>query len=232
MAVPAPRVKICGITNLEDAELAAGHGAWALGLIFFPPSPRRCSIEAAERIGAAMHRRAEICGVFVNATLDEIESTADRARLTMVQLHGDEGPAYCAEVARRTGARVIKSRQVRTAADLRSLEPFHTDYHLLDSHARGLRGGTGEPFDWRMLRGRRQAVPLILSGGLTPENVGGAIARVRPFAVDVASGVEAEPGRKDPGRLAAFFAAVTEARAAPADAEADAPEAATPEAAA
>jgi phosphoribosylanthranilate isomerase len=135
-----------------------------------------------------------------------VVAAADRIGLTMLQLHGDEGPAYCAQAARRTGCRVMKAVQVRTQADLRALEPFHTDFHLLDAHARGLRGGTGETFDWDLLRGRRAKVPTILSGGLTPDNVADGIALAAPFAVDVASGVEAEPGRKDPGKLEAFFA--------------------------
>ena len=205
------RVKICGTTNLDDAERAAALGAWAVGLIFHPPSPRRCSREEAARIAAALRRRVEVCGVFVNETLDRLADVADAVGLTMVQLHGDEGPAYCAEAARRTGLKVVKARQVRSGADLTALEPFHTDYHLLDAHSPGLRGGTGDTFDWELAARRRTRTPVIVSGGLRPENVGEAIAVARPFGVDVASGVEAEPGRKDPARLEAFFAAVREA---------------------
>jgi phosphoribosylanthranilate isomerase len=207
------RVKICGTTNLDDAERAATLGAWAVGLIFHAPSPRRCSQEEAARIAAALRRRAEVCGVFVNQPLDRVADIADGVGLTMVQLHGDEGPAYCAEVARRTGLRVIKARQVRSGADLVALQAFHTDFHLLDAHAPGLRGGTGETFDWSLAARRRSHAPVIVSGGLRPENVGEAIGVARPFAVDVASGVEAEPGRKDPERLEAFFAAVHKATA-------------------
>ena len=170
------------------------------------------------RIAAALRRRAEVCGVFVNETLDRVATTADQVGLTVVQLHGDEGPAFCAEVARRTGLKVIKAARVRSAADLIALEPFHTDFHLFDAHAPGRRGGTGETFDWTLVARRRSREPLILSGGLTPDNVGEAIRVARPFAVDVASGVEAEPGRKDPARLEAFFAAV--GQAAPAEAPA------------
>jgi phosphoribosylanthranilate isomerase len=207
------RVKICGTTNLDDAERAAALGAWAVGVIFHPPSPRRCSRDEAARIAAALRRRAEVCGVFVNESLDRVADVADGVGLTMVQLHGDEGPAYCAEVARRTGLRVIKARPVRSGADMLALEPFHTDFHLLDAHAPGLRGGTGETFDWALVARRRGRAPVIVSGGLRPENVGEAIGVARPFGVDVASGVEAEPGRKDPERLEAFFAAVREATA-------------------
>jgi phosphoribosylanthranilate isomerase len=125
----------------------------------------------------------------------------------MLQLHGDEGPAYCAEAARRTGCRVIKAVQVRDAGDLQALEPFRTDFHLLDAHSRDLRGGTGETFDWKLVNAHRGPAPVITSGGLRPENVADAIAATRPYAVDVASGVEASPGRKDPARMEAFFEA-------------------------
>jgi phosphoribosylanthranilate isomerase len=206
--MPGPRVKICGNTNLADATRAVELGAWALGLIFYERSPRSCRIAEAEAITASLRRRAELCGVFVNATLDRVAGLADRLGLTMVQLHGDEGPAYCAEVARRTGCRVAKAVRVRSLADMRRIEAFHTDFHLLDSFARDLRGGTGVPFDWELVRRRRGDVPIILSGGLTADNVGQGIATARPFAVDVASGVEAEPGIKDPARLEAFFEAV------------------------
>jgi phosphoribosylanthranilate isomerase len=201
------KVKICGTTNLDDARRAADLGAWAIGLIFYPDSPRRVREAEAAEIAAALRRRVEVVGVFVNATLDHVVGTADGIGLTMLQLHGDEGPAYCAEAARRTGCEVIKAAQVRSQADLRALEPFHTDFHLLDAHSRDQRGGTGITFDWELVRLRRSPQPLIVSGGLTPENVAEAIAATRPFAVDVASGVEAEPGRKDPAKLEAFFAA-------------------------
>jgi phosphoribosylanthranilate isomerase len=208
------RVKICGITNLDDAEHAAALGAWAVGLIFYPPSPRRCRLDAAERIAAALRRRTDVCGVFVNEKLDRVVELADRVGLTMLQLHGDEGPAYCAEAARRTGLKVAKARGISTRADLAALGTYHTDFHLLDARTDDLRGGTGETFDWSLVAQRSSPEPAIVSGGLRPENVAEAIAVVRPFGVDVASGVEAEPGRKDPARLEAFFAAV---RGAPAE---------------
>ncbi len=200
-------VKICGTTSLADAELAADLGAWAVGMIFHPPSPRRCREEDAVEIAAAMRRRVEVCGVFVNAELDDVAAMADRIGLTMLQLHGDEGPSFCAEAARRTGCRVIKAKQVRSLADLQALEPFHTDFHLLDAHHEDLRGGTGRNFDWELVTQRHSPQPLIVSGGLHAGNVPEAIAATRPYAVDVASGVEAEPGRKDPDKLAAFMSA-------------------------
>jgi phosphoribosylanthranilate isomerase len=202
------RVKTCGITNLDDVNDCAELGAWAVGLIFWPESPRACAIEDAEEIGAALHRRLEVAGVFVNATLDHVAATADRAGLTLLQLHGDEGPAYCAEAARRTGCKVMKAVRVKDAAHVRGLRAFHTDYHLLDAYVPGTPGGTGESFNWELARMHEGPAQVVLSGGLTPDNVAEAIAAARPFAVDSASGTEAAPGRKDPARLRAFFRAV------------------------
>jgi len=202
------KIKFCGMTVLDDAELAVAAGAWAIGLIFWPRSPRRCDPVTAAEIAAAVRRRVEVAGVFVNATLDHVTEIADATGLTMLQLHGDEGPAYCAEAARRTGCKVIKAVRVRSGADVQVLGSFHTDYHLLDSYTAGVPGGTGETFAWEIARAHRGRVPVILSGGLDPGNVGEAIAAVRPFAVDVASGVERAPGKKDPDKLQAFAAAV------------------------
>lgn len=219
-------IKICGITCLPDAELAVELGAWAIGMIFYAGSPRACSDDQALRIAAALRRRVQLCGVFVNAPLDRVLASADELGLTLLQFHGDEGPAYCAEAARRSGAQVIKAVQVESVGEVRDVERFHVDYHLLDARARSdarraLRGGTGESFDWSLLRARHTRVPLILSGGLSAENVADALTALaplgpaaQPFALDTASGTEAAPGRKDPERLRAFFAAVREANAA------------------
>ena len=207
----APRIKLCGITSRDDALLAVDAGAWAVGCILWPGSPRACDPAEAARIAATVRRRAHVCGVFVNASLDHVAGLVDGIGLTMVQLHGDEGPAFCSEVARRTGAKVVKAAAVRGLADIRTLEAFHTDYHLLDAHRSGMRGGTGETFDWELVRTRRSKIPLVLSGGLRPENVADAIAAVHPFAVDTASGTEASPGVKDPAKVAAFAEAVNAA---------------------
>lgn len=218
MPAGAPHIKFCGITTAADALLAVEHGAWAVGLIFHRPSPRRCRLDDAAAIAAAVRREAEVCGVFVNRPLDDVVRIADATGLTLLQFHGEEGPAYCSAAARRTGCRVIKAAQVQSRADLQAIAAFRTDYHLLDAHHPTLRGGTGETFDWRLVGARRSAVPVILSGGLTAANVGEAIATARPWAVDVASGVEAAPGRKDPAKLAAFAAAVAATAPAPVDA--------------
>jgi phosphoribosylanthranilate isomerase len=206
--VASPRIKFCGITSLSDARLAVEAGAWALGTILWPGSERRCDPAEAARIAGELRRQVEIAGVFVNQPLDEVIGLADGIGLSLVQLHGDEGPSFCAEVARRTGAKVIKAARIRSGSDVQAMEAFHTDFHLLDTHRAGLYGGTGETFDWELVRLRRTSVPLILSGGLTPENVAAAIAAVHPFAVDVASGTEASPGVKDPAKLRAFAEAV------------------------
>jgi phosphoribosylanthranilate isomerase len=203
------RVKVCGITRPEDAELAVELGAWALGFILWEPSPRAADPAVVAGMAPSLRRRVELTGVFVNATLDEIATAADQLHLSLVQLHGDEGPSFCAEVARRTGAKVIKAARVATLGDLEDLERFHTDFHLLDTAAAGMRGGTGRTWDWSLVAGRRSKVPLILSGGLNPENVAAGLAAVHPFAVDVSSGVEAAPGVKDPDKLRALFAAAS-----------------------
>ena len=221
------RVKICGVTDVADAKLAVELGAWAVGMVFYGPSPRRCSVEQAQLIAAALQRReAELCGVFVNPTLDELERHVGELGLSLIQLHGDEGPAFCAEAARRTGAKTIKAIQVAGAGDVRRFGRYHVNFHLADAKARSreakrLRGGTGETFDWDLLAARHSATPLILSGGLGPENVSEAIARVKPFAVDSASATERAPGHKDETKLRAFFRAV-ESAGAPAESD-DAP---------
>jgi phosphoribosylanthranilate isomerase len=207
------RVKICGVSDPADARRVADLGAWALGMIFWPQSPRVCSLANAETIGAELQRRLQLVGVFVNASLDDVAATADRCNLTVVQLHGDEGPAYCREVARRTGAKVMKAVRVRDAAQLHDLQRFHTDFHLLDAYSPRTPGGTGETFDWELALRHPRTPPMVLSGGLDPDNVGAAIEAARPFAVDVATGTEAAPRRKDPAKLTAFVRAVEEADA-------------------
>jgi len=201
------RVKICGITNLDDAAEAVRLGAWAIGLIHFAESPRAVEAAEAVRISAAFRRKCEVVGVFVNPELDEVAKAVEDAGLTMVQLNGEEGPSFCGEVARRTGVKVVKAIHVSSAADIHAAEAFRTDYHLFDRKGKGLWGGTGESFDWGLLRERRSQVPAILAGGLRPDNVAEAIAITHPHAVDVASGVEAEPGRKDHAAMTAFFEA-------------------------
>lgn len=198
-----PRVKLCGITRPEDAELAASVDAWAIGFILWAGSKRAADPAVAAGIARAQRRRLETVGVFVTPTLDEVAHAVEAIGLTHVQLHGDEGPAFCNAVAQRTGARVIKAQSIESGADMRAIERFHTDFHMLDSGR-----GTGRTWDWSLLAQRHSQVPVILAGGLTPENVADAVATVQPWAVDVATGVEASPGVKDPAKVEAFMAAV------------------------
>jgi phosphoribosylanthranilate isomerase len=161
----------------------------------------------AAEIGAAFRRDCEIVGVFVNPTLERVVSAVENASLSMVQLSGGEGPSFCTEVARRTGARVIKAIHVSSAADIHQAEAFRTDFHLFDTGGSGAWGGTGKTFDWDLLDEHHSGVPFMVAGGLNPDNVTEAIRITRPDAVDVASGVEKKPGVKDFGRMASFFEA-------------------------
>jgi phosphoribosylanthranilate isomerase len=200
------RVKICGLTNLEDALVAVGEGASALGFVF-ADSPRRITPAEARRIAQALPPFVTTVGVFVDEDAARVVETADFVGLGAIQLHGSEGREELAALRRW---KVIKAFRPRSEAELEQLKEYAAaSAFLLDSYSRERRGGTGEVFDWDLAR-RAKALgrPLILAGGLTPENVGEAIARVRPFAVDVSSGVEAEPGKKDPDKVARFMAAV------------------------
>ena len=208
------RVKFCGITNLDDAAEAVRLGAWAVGLIHYADSPRCVGAAEAASIAAAFRRKCEVVGVFVNPTLDEVARAVEDEQLTMVQLNGNEGASFCAEAARRTGLKVIKAIHVASAADIHAAEAYRTDFHLFDRRGAGLWGGTGESFDWELLRGHRSEVPAILAGGLSADNVAAAIELTHPYAVDVASGVEAEPGRKDHAAMTAFFEAANAAAVA------------------
>jgi len=202
------RVKFCGITDIDDAAEAVRLGAWAIGMIHWGPSPRDVDPAVAAQIAAAFRRKTEIVGVFVNPTLGEVTQAVENEQLSMVQLNGEEGASFCAEVARRCGVKVIKAIHVASAADIHGAEAYRwVDYHLFDRRAGNLPGGTGESFDWDLLRGHRSEVPAILAGGLRPDNVAEAVKIVHPYAVDVASGVEAEPGRKDHAKMAAFYEA-------------------------
>lgn len=192
---------------MDDAAEAVLLGAWAIGLIHYDKSPRACEAGEAAAICAAFRRKCEVVGVFVNPELEEVAKAVDAANLTMVQLNGAEGPQFCAEVARRTGVKVIKAIHVASAAEIHAAEAYRTDFHLFDRRGKGLWGGTGESFDWGLLREHRSVVPAIVAGGLRPDNVAEAIGITHPYAVDVASGVEAEPGRKDHAAMAAFFEA-------------------------
>ena len=204
------RIKFCGLTRAEDADACIEAGAWAIGFIFWPGSPRVADRGIAAGIVARHRRAARFVGVFVDQTIDEVARTVDEVGIDLVQLHGSEGPSYCSEITRRTGAQVIKAARVRDKGDVLALEAFRidVDFHLLDAYVPGEPGGTGQTFEHTLANAHSGRTPLILSGGLTPENVGDAIREVHPFAVDVSSGIETSPGIKDPALIAAFAAAV------------------------
>ena len=197
------RIKICGITNLDDARLAVELGADMLGFIFFAGSPRAVNRETSARICRAVP--VEKVGVFVNETAPVIQATVTACGLTMIQLHGDEPPSFC----RQFSAKIIKAIRARDRAAVRAAAEYDVDALLLDTYTAGQHGGTGQTFDWSLaVEAKKLGKPLILSGGLTPENVADAIRQVRPYAVDVASGVERQPGKKDPEKLRRFIEAV------------------------
>ncbi len=200
------RIKICGITNLEDALLAAELGAQALGFIFYAKSPRSLEPEAAREIIRQLPPLVLSVGVFVNEEAALVRDLAARVGLDWVQLHGQESPEYC----RSLGRRVLKGFRIKDEDSLKELPAYHGAVQalLLDTYKQGQTGGTGEAFDWELAVRAKEYGPIVLAGGLTAANVAHAVAAVRPQAVDVASGVEAAPGKKDPEKLRAFFKAI------------------------
>jgi phosphoribosylanthranilate isomerase len=207
MSILLMRIKICGITNLEDALLAAEVGADALGFIFYLKSPRKVAPETAREIIAQLPPFVTSVGVFVDEEAAVVQDLAARVGLDWVQLHGQESPAYC----RSLGRRVIKGFRIQDEASLCPLADYHgaAQALLLDAYKQGQVGGTGTAFDWRLAREAKKYGQIILAGGLNPENVAEAIAIAQPQAVDTASGTEAAPGKKDPEKLRAFFRAVS-----------------------
>lgn len=199
-------VKICGIRSLDDARLASDLGATAIGFIFWPDSPRFIDPYRARTIVRSLPPFVVPVGIFVDQPPDHVRAVARLVRLGAVQLHGQETADACAQC----GERVIKAVTIAPGLDPATLLAGVPDTAtvLLDAHDPVRRGGTGRTIDWTVAASIAARRRTILSGGLTPENVAGAIAAVRPYAVDVSSGVEASPGVKDPGKLRAFFAAV------------------------
>ena len=201
------RIKICGITRVEDARAAAQAGADAIGLVFYPPSPRFLSLEWARELKNELPPFVMPIALFVNPSAAEVYTVLERVRPAMLQFHGEEPPVFCSQF----GVPFIKACRVRPGVDLLEyLRPFAgAAGWLLDSHVEEY-GGIGESFDWSLVPAERIR-PLVLSGGLTRDNVGEAIRRVRPWAVDVSSGVESSKGIKDAARIAAFVAEVRNA---------------------
>ena len=200
------KVKICGITNLEDALAAAELGADMLGFNFYEGSKRYIELTEAAKIIRDLNGRVDSFGVFVNADLDTIQRTVEEASLTTVQLHGEETPESVARISETCGVPVIKT--IRVSADFRpeDVRDFPADSILLDVYSPDAYGGTGERFDWNIAVAAKQYTNrLFLAGGLAPENVAEAVELVRPYAVDVASGVESLPGKKDAIKMEAFI---------------------------
>jgi phosphoribosylanthranilate isomerase len=199
------RIKICGITRIEDAQAAALHGADAIGLIFYRPSPRYVTPEQARAIAMQTPPFVSTVAVFVNPTRDEVERVIRESGVTLLQFHGDEPEEFCAGFS----VPYIKAARIRPGLDLiKYLSPYTTARAwMLDAFHDDLWGGTGGAFDWGAVP-ERTARPIVLSGGLTDKNVADAIRRVKPYAVDVYTGVEAAKGIKDVAKIAAFIGAV------------------------
>lgn len=204
------RIKICGITNLDDAMAAAELGADALGFNFYPESPRFIAPEAAAEIIYQLPPFILTVGIFVNEPEEKVREIHERTGIQVFQFHGDESPEFCERFERR----VIKVFRVKDKESLHSIMHYKASAFLLDSHKDGLLGGTGVPFDWDLAQDAARSRRVILAGGLTPENVGEAIRRVKPYGVDVAGGVEKEKGIKDHGKIKKFIAEVRKARRA------------------
>lgn len=198
------KVKICGMTSLEDALVAVEGGADAVGFIFYKKSPRNVSPKIVKSIVAALPPFIETVGVFVNESADRINRIADSCKLSAVQLHGNETPAICKQINRK----VIKAVRVKGKESFDGLSAYQVSAFLLDAYSEQQQGGTGETFDWRLVNYGKKYGPVILAGGLDPSNVAHAIQKVKPYAVDVCSGVEKMPGIKDRHLVRKFLKAV------------------------
>ncbi len=195
-------VKICGITNLADGLAAAEAGADALGFVFFEQSPRKVSLADAAGIIRALPPFIIKVGLFVNAEEDQVFRAIAECGLNLLQFHGEETPEYCLQF----GLMSMKAFRVRDAASLAHLSAYQTEAWLLDAFSPDKRGGTGQQFNWELaIEAQKLGRPVFLAGGLTPENVADAVAKVRPYGVDVSSGVEASPGRKSHEKVRAFI---------------------------
>ena len=195
------RVKICGITTEEDALQAVAAGADALGFVFHDKSPRNVSAEQAGAIIRILPPFVQTVGLFVNASVETVNGISDACGLDLAQLHGDESPEFCALVKRR----VIKAFRIKDRESLDPIEAYRVAGYLLDAWVPSAYGGTGHSFNWELAMEAKRHGQVILAGGLTPENVHKAVKQVAPYAVDVSSGVESAPGRKDPEKVREFI---------------------------
>lgn len=199
------RVKICGITNLPDAQAAVEAGADAVGFMFYDRSPRFIPTKTAAEISRALPPFTLRVGVFVNPSEEFVRYAIRECGLGLLQFHGDEPPEFCAQFELMS----MKAFRVRDAGSLQELPKYHTDAWLLDAYVSDTFGGTGEKFNWNLaMEVQKLGKPVFLAGGLTPQNVAEAIRQVRPFGVDVSSGVESAPGKKDRAKVQAFIKSV------------------------
>ena len=204
------KIKICGITSIADGLAAAGAGADMIGLMFYEKSPRYISLETAAQIARAVPPFVAKVGVFVNPDEDLVRRALAECSLSLLQFHGDETSAFCTQF----GMMSMKALRVRDDASLRELQDFTTDAFLLDAYSKSRLGGTGEKFNWDLaIEAKKFGRPIFLAGGLTPDNVAAAVRQVQPFGVDVSSGVESAPGKKDAAKVRDFIAAVCQAAA-------------------
>ncbi len=199
------KVKICGITNVEDAKAAVDAGADAIGFMFFPQSSRAVSIETAAEISQEISPWIMRVGVFVNPEAEFVFAAIRQCGLNFLQFHGDETPEFCAQF----GTMSMKAFRVKDSESLPVMKTYLTEALLLDSYVAGKQGGTGEKFNWDLaIDAKKFGKPIFLAGGLTPANVADAVRKVEPFGVDVSSGVEISPGKKDHQKIRDFVAAV------------------------
>lgn len=199
------KVKICGITNTADGVAAAEAGADMIGLMFYERSPRHVSFATAAEISRALSPFTVKVGVFVNPDEDTVMRAIGECGVTLLQFHGEETPEFCAQF----GVMSMKAFRIRNADSLLALPNYSTDAFLLDAYSPDAHGGTGAKFNWDLaIDAKKQGRPIFLAGGLTPENVGTAVEKVQPFGVDVSSGVESAPGKKDSAKVQAFIKAV------------------------
>jgi phosphoribosylanthranilate isomerase len=199
------KVKICGVTNIEDALAAVGAGADALGFMFYESSPRNVAVKVAADIIRQLPPFVAKVGVFVNTTEESVRRAIGDSGIDTLQFHGDETPEFCRKFS---PLKIYKAFRMQNLESLRALPGFRTDAWLLDSFVEGMPGGTGAKFNWDLaVESKKLGRPIILAGGLTPENVADAVRKVGPYAVDVSSGVELEPGKKDHAKVRRFVAA-------------------------
>ena len=199
------QVKICGITSVADAQTAAEAGADMIGLMFYEGSPRHITLPQAVEISRSLPPFVQRVGVFVNPEPAQVMEAITACGLNLLQFHGDEPSEFCTQF----GLMSVKALRVRDAASIAALEQYQTEAFLLDAYSKAGLGGTGERFNWDLaVEAQKFGKPIFLAGGLTPENVADAVRQVRPFAVDVSSGVESSPGKKDAAKVKAFIEAV------------------------